>query len=206
MRKTLLIVLLALSFSACKKNDVSKNPPDKLLVKTITFTYPDGDEILEYNYDSKNHLSGLSYHTTGSLHSGVAGYVYTYDSDGNIIKTVATNNGTANVINYAYVNGVPITFTNEIPGNPPIYRITNIITANNQVIGTSIQHPGEGMSKQRATYNNGNLVTEITEDFSAIGALIYTYMVNSEYGTKKSPFLYSGNKWNLSYTTYSLQK
>jgi hypothetical protein len=202
MRKVILILLIALSFSACHKNDMDPKPTnpndDKLLVKSVTTTYSDGSYIIDYKYDTKNRLIELNSHITGNADGDVANHVYRYgDQNGLLITSTITRGGTIHVYDYSYTyDGMPSVLTYYQPGKTMDYSVGVAIT-NNNVSKYTFQTPPGDISTIDYTYANNNKVKEVNKSFSHEGDLVFTLTLDDEYGIKKNPYLYSGNKWVL---------
>jgi hypothetical protein len=204
MRRTFLIALFALSISACTKSGDGPQPttPDdskkeKLLVESVTTTDSNGSYIIEYKYDAKNHLIDMNSLATGSVFNDIAHHVYTYDTQGNLTKSTITRTGDISVFDYTYSNGEPIKVAYSQPGNSSQGHTIDITTANNLVNTNAISIPSGESATVNYTYNNSNKTKEVNKSFSPTGDLTFTLTFDDEYGTKKNPYLYSGNKWVL---------
>nr|WP_067061266.1 hypothetical protein [Mucilaginibacter sp. L294] len=201
MRKTLLITLFALSFCACTKSGSNPHPTspddDKLLVESVTTSYTDGNYIIDYKYDTENHLIDMNSHVTGNIYEDVAHHAYTYDNQGNLTKSTITRSGDVSVFDYIYSNGAPIKVAYSQPGKPSQGHTIDITTANNLVSTNAIHTPSGESATVDYTYTNNNKVKEVNKSFSPGGDLTFTLTFDDEYGTKKNPYLYSGNKWFL---------
>lgn len=199
MRKNLLLILLALSFSACQKNDSNPQPTedDKLLVESVTTSNSDGSYIIDYKYDATNRLIELNSHVTGNAFGDVAVHIYTYDNQGNLIKSTINRNGAISIFDYTYSSGVPTNVAYSQPGNPSQGHTIDIVAMNNIVSENAIHTPSGESATVNYSYTNNNKVKEVNKSFSPGGDLTYTMTFDDEYGTGKNPYLYSGNKWVL---------
>ena len=204
MRKIFFIALFTLSISACTKSGDGPQPtaPDdskteKLLVESVTTTYSNGSFIIDYKYDAKNHLVKLNSHVTGNANGDIADHVYTYDNQGNLLKSTITRNGDISVFDYTYSNGEPIKVAYSQPGNPSQGHTIDITTANSLVNTNAISTPSGESATVNYTYGNSNKTKEVHKGFSPSGDLDFMFTLEDEYGTKKNPYLYSGSKWVL---------
>jgi hypothetical protein len=208
MRKILLITLFAIILAGCKKNDSTPKPvdpngpddnskTDKLLVESVTTTYSDGSYIIDYNYDAKNHLVKMNSHTTGNTFDDVADHVYTYDNQDNLTKSVITRSGDVSIFDYTYQNGIPTAVTYSQPNHASQGHTIDITTNGGVVTGNTIHTPSGESATVLYNYTDNNKLVEMNKSFDAVGNLTFTLSFNDEYGVKKNPYLYTGNKWVL---------
>jgi hypothetical protein len=204
MSKILLIALFSLLFIVgCKKdepkavNDSEKAGPvtEKQLVKTITMIIS-GKVIgkTTYNY-SKNRITSV--HDSALISDD---YYCTYDDAGNMIRQVFSREGNSITRDYKYINNAPVLLTYTNPAVPQDNFFLKIVTDDTKILSETyytlsadpqpVQIEG---STSKYEYQNQNLV-KVSSSFpdrptEILAANIY------EYGTQKSPFLYSGDRW-----------
>jgi hypothetical protein len=205
MSKILLIALFPLLFIVgCKKdepeavNDSEKAGPvtEKQLVKTITMIISGkGVAKTNYNYNSKNRITSV--HDSALISDD---YFYTYDDAGNMIQEVFSREGNSITRDYKFVNNAPVSCTYTSPAFPQDNFFMKIITDETKVISATyytLSASPKPVQIEGATskyeYQNQNLV-KVSSSFPDRPTEILATNIY-EYGTQKSPFLYSGDRW-----------
>lgn len=124
-------------------------------------------------------------------------HVYTYDSQGNLSRSAITRTNDKYAFDYTYKDGAPtfVSYT-DFSGAANNHAL-DIATANNFVTRHTYHTPSGESSVTTFTYTGGNKQIEDINSYSPGGIKSYSTNLTDEYGTKKSPFLYTGSKWML---------
>lgn len=188
MKKIVLMsTLLAILFTACKKEDSVQTPatpatPAKQL-KEITKTENGRTTVFNLEYDGSKRVVSVK-STDNSEYTN-----FTYDGNGNVTKTEEEEDGFKNIYTYTYANGLPSTGTfkswQHHPGEPDELIEDDLLgytVTNNQVskIHLNMTQIAEEMDLV-LSYTNGNLSKVVSD-----GAIPFT--ATFSYGNKKSPF------------------
>lgn len=203
-------IFLLLFTVGCKKdipkavNNPLKDGPvtEKQLVKTIT-TIISGKVVSKtiFDYDSENRITTVH---DSSFNSDE--YVYTYDAAGNMIRQTLINEGKIRTWDVKYINDAPtfLTYTDPDPQNNYFLKIltdkTKTISKTLYTLSTGpnpIQIEG---STTKYEYQDQNLVkvsySSSTNSNQIIAANVF------EYGSKKNPYAYTGDKWQLNWIPF----
>lgn len=217
MKKLLLLFLLCLSLGACKKdsttpdpttpddNGGTTNPSEKQLVKTSVQTSANGKNTTTYTYDSSNRVVSVRVEFAGAA-TTLDEYAYTFNADGNVSKQTHIRNGKTVTYDYTYVNKAPtlLTFTDPTSAaNNYTVKLTYNGTATTSGtfynLSTGTPPVEQAGSTETFEYQNQNFVKQSSVSPGVSFLTTRTY----EYGTKKSPFLYTGDKWLLTYVPFA---
>jgi YD repeat-containing protein len=189
MKKLFLMAgtLLALTFTACKKeesntqNPAVTNAPARLL-KKITQTENGVVTVFNFTYEANGRLSSIK--STDNLQQ----MTLTYDAAGNLSGVEQFDEEFRNIYNYTYNNNVPVSATfkswRKEAGQPDqlheddalTYTVENGLVT--KIHLNMLQH-GE-QADFNLTYTNGNL-TQVKD-----GNNVYT--ANFTWGNKRSPY------------------
>ncbi|QHS56992.1 hypothetical protein GWR56_16115 [Mucilaginibacter sp. 14171R-50] len=207
MKKFLVIALVALLFSACKKDSqpVTSDPDPgtntdpsaakhKLVSKVVT-TQSNGDIVEEYVYNDQNQL--VEMHWGGNsptfIHSD---FVLTYNTDGTLKRQVRTSGAVTEYRDIEYENGMPTLITNTRPSDSSYDYKIKLNTGDSKVLGGTWLYTVNGVDKVNSIvtfeYSNENLIKQ-TNDFGT-----YKQESISDFGIKNNAFRYTGNKLLLS--------
>ncbi|MES2063780.1 MAG: hypothetical protein V4456_17775 [Bacteroidota bacterium] len=210
MKKILLIALVALSFAACKKIEDKIEPEqpapivdkvatsEKQLVDSVIIVKQEGTFVITYKYDNNNKITNMHESTFSppGLDADID-HVYTYDTQGNLIKSVITKGGNISTFTYTYQNGEPTLVSYSEAANPTKAYTIDVTVQNNQVTGNIIHKYSGESTEVSYLYKNGNKIIENTNSYSLAGVKTTFATFNGVYGISKNPYLYSGNKWVL---------
>lgn len=202
MKKHLFIALVSASLFACKKSSNPINPiaNDRQLVDSVitllkTFS-ADAKKVIHYEYDSKNRVTVL-HENYFNYPSPSGDHIYEYDVRGNLVRSTINRSGKTSIFEYTYKDDVPVSASYREPASPS-NNYDLVFTVENGLITHSVIAIGSGgTAKVTYEYANGNHTNEIYQSFSASATKAFTLTDSYEYGSKKSPYLYSGNKWFL---------
>lgn len=198
MKKILLFSVIAISLLSCsKKNDVippkeENQTETKLLIDSVITDNDGYITIQKIKYDNLNRMTEMTYHNVVENGNLPAKYIYTYDVRGNLIRSEFTLEGGSTIAyEYTYKDDLPIHIKLSQQGQVHMYDIT---VQNNQETGYKAKTLTGEVSTAAYTYENQNLASAYYESFSSTGAKTSTISFSEEYGTHKSPYLYSGYK------------
>jgi len=190
MKNIILLFIVAFGFISCSDDDnVLPQLPEETIKKLdkVDHVYHDSffgditsDEVFEYEGEK---LIKLIHSGTGIGSLNVS-LTFTYDSEGNVINTIADDGNSNNETQFIYTDGL----------------ITSMVDYNNSITTFSYNNSGQLINTTNATqtvdyvYNSDGNVSEETQNESGVVRII-TY----EYDTKKNPRYYSfGSGLNFS--------
>lgn len=202
MKKILLVTLISVSLFACKKGSdiVAPIDEDKKLIDSVTILItafsPDAKKVVHCEYDNENRMVAL-HEKYYNFPGPTADHTYTYDAQGNLVKSTVNTSGNISTFEYTYTGGAPTSVLYKDLANPANNHTFSITTQSALVTG-KVNTAASGEKETTVyLYSNGNSTTETDELFSASGTKTHTLIFNYEYGSNKNPYLYSGYKWLL---------
>ncbi|HEK19650.1 hypothetical protein [Mucilaginibacter sp.] len=209
MNKNLLyLAFIAFYLTACSTKSTDPQPSNPVqgkhqLLSSVVTEANGGTTEIDYDYDNQNRMIGMHSKSINAPYADVADHVYTYDNDGNLIKSKITRGKDISIFDYIYKNGVPVLVKYSQPGNPSQGHTLDISVQNNQVIAHTITTPAGEHATVDFTYQNQNRISEVNKAYSPNNLLTFTLTFNDEYGTHNSPYLFSGSKWILPDVPYA---
>ncbi|MCQ6956705.1 hypothetical protein [Mucilaginibacter aquariorum] len=192
MKRFLLLTFIAISFIACKKDN--GNPPStgKKLLSKVVDSY--NGITTAYSYNDKNQL--IKVHESSKYTPLVQDFVLAYNADGTLKRLENAGQYSYDYLNFSYSNGVPTGINRIFPSNPAVNSAIVLKTNEPGTISGMIYSYVNGneyvINDVAFEYLNGNLVKSTSKDLGEFSSgSVY------EYGDKKSPYLYSGDMFNM---------
>ncbi|TWR31143.1 hypothetical protein FPZ43_01290 [Mucilaginibacter pallidiroseus] len=203
MKNFMALAIVALSLSACTKNndtqpDVNTEPNKLLLDSVITYT-TSGKIVTDYDYDSNNNLIAAYESESDSYSTSVVKHLYTYDAQNNLVKSVITRGSSIATFNYNYQNNIPTVVDYTNTSETPATFTTKITVQNDKVSVSETTSPNGDGGITSFLYNEQNLIKESVQSKTSS----YNQTISYDFGTNHNPYLNTGNKWKLPDVPYA---
>jgi hypothetical protein len=178
---------------------------DKQLIDSVTLYIGTGVNKFDYNYDNKNRLIDLHLRASGSTITD-ADYLYTYDDENKLIRSVVTTDRTIATYDFSYENKIPVLVTYADASNPKNNLIIKLKNNGSQITDwtefSSATLPEKEGTTSKYIYENQNSTSQIMLFPPESGGKV-SNTTNTEYGINKNPFIYTGYKWRLPGITFA---